>query len=39
MHVESRKWKSYLILQSRYRDTDVENICMDTKGAKGGRRN
>ena len=30
-----RKWYNWSYLQSRNRDTDVENICMDTKGAKG----
>ena len=38
MYVESRKWYSWSYLQSRNRDTDVENISifsMDTKGAKG----
>ena len=33
--MESRKNVTYELLQSRNRDTDVENKCMDTKGEKG----
>ena len=29
-------WYRRSHLQSRNRDTDVENECMDTKGEKGG---
>ena len=31
------KWYRSSYLQSRNRDTDVENKCMDTKGKGGGR--
>ena len=30
------KWYRWTYLQSRYRDVDVENKCMDTKGEKVG---
>ena len=30
------KWYRWSYLQSRNRDTDVENKCMDTKGEGGG---
>ena len=30
------KWYRWTCLQGRNRDTDVENIHMDTKGGKGG---
>ena len=30
------KWYGWTYLQSRNRDTDVENKCMDTKGRKSG---
>ena len=33
-NLEKLHRRSYL--QSRNRDTDVENKCMDTKGEKGG---
>ena len=34
--MESRKNDTYELLQSRNRDTDVENKCMDTKGERDG---
>ena len=30
------KWYRWSYLQSRNRDTDIENKCMDTKGERGG---
>ena len=30
------KWFRETYLQSRNRDTDIENKCVDTKGGKGG---
>ena len=30
------KWYRWSYLQSRNRDTDVENKCMDTRGERGG---
>ena len=30
------KWYRWSYLQSRIRDIDVENKCMDTKGERGG---
>ena len=30
------KWYRWSYLQSRNRDSDVDNRCMDTKGEKGG---
>ena len=30
------KWYRWTDLQSRNRDTDIENKCMDTKGERGG---
>ena len=30
------KWHRWSYLQSRNRDTDIENKCMDTKGDGGG---
>ena len=31
-----KNWCRHSYLQSRNRDTDIENKCMDTKGGKGG---
>ena len=34
--IRREKLHSTLNMQSKYRDTDMENNCMDTKGGKGG---
>ena len=34
MYVESKKWYRWTYVQSRNRDTDVENKGTDTKGEK-----
>ena len=41
-HIKEYKWKHWYrrsYLQSRNRDTDMENKYMDTKGVKGGEMN
>ena len=41
-HIKEYKWKHWYrrsYLQSRNRDTDMENKYMDTRGVKGGEMN